>query len=207
MLSIFVFAVNAIFPIMLLILLGYFLKRIHFFNDSFLAAANKFVFHVALPVLLFYNVYEIDNLSSIEWSTVIFALALILILFAVGLICVKLFIKDDRQKGVILQSFFRSNYALIGFPLSEALGGPECLGITAVLSAFAIPTFNILAVISLSAFVGDGSNKKISLKSTIKKIAKNPLIIGVLLGLIVLLIRNFIPADINGEPVFSIEKT
>lgn len=204
MFSIFVFAVNAIFPIILLILLGYFLKRIRFFSDDFLTSANKFVFHVALPVLLFYNVYEIDDLSSIEWNTVIFAEAVILILFAIGFVCVKLFIKDDRQKGVVLQSFFRSNYALIGFPLSEALGGAECLGITAVISAFAIPTFNILAVISLSIFTGADAGKKISLKSTIKKIAKNPLILGVLAGLIVLFIRGFIPTDANGEPVFSI---
>lgn len=206
MFSIFVFAVNAIFPIILLILLGYFLKRIHFFNDDFLTAANKFVFHAALPVLLFYNVYEIDDLSSIEWNTVIFAVAIILILFAVGFICVKLFIKDDRQKGVILQSFFRSNYALIGFPLSEALGGAECLGITAILSAFAIPAFNILAVISLSIFTSADGNKKASLKYTLKKIARNPLILGVLAGLIVLLIREFIPCDADGEPVFSIAK-
>ena len=206
MFSIFVFAVNAIFPIILLILLGYFLKRTRFFSEDFLNTANKFVFRAALPALLFYNVYEIDALSSIEWNTVIFAAAAILILFAAGFICVKLFIKDNCQKGVVLQSFFRSNYALIGFPLSEALGGLECLGITAVLSAFAIPMFNILAVISLSVFVNNDSNKKASLKSTLKKIAVNPLILGVLAGLIVLMIRGFIPTGADGKPVFSIAK-
>lgn len=205
MLSIFTFAVNAIFPIIFLILLGYFLRQIHFFNDNFLATANKFVFRVALPVLLFYNVYEIDNLSAIEWNTVLFALIVILVIFIIGFICVRFTVKDNRQKGVILQSFFRSNYALIGFPLSESLGGAECLGITAVLSAFAIPTFNVLAVIALTVFIEGDKQKHLNIKSLLMKIIKNPLIIGVCAGLLVLFIRSFIPLNAAAEPVFSIE--
>ena len=248
MLSIFAFAVNAVFPIILLMLLGYFLKQIHFFNDNFLSIANKFVFRVALPSLLFYNVYEINALGDIEWNTVFFALAVILTLFAIGFVCVRLTIKDNRQKGVILQCFFRSNFALIGFPLSEALGGAGSLAIAAVLSAFTIPMFNILAVIALTVFLDEenatdtsrdsfceantpsanvaarsaaeyaGSHKNlpearsaaaassgIRVKDILIKIAKNPLIIGVFLGLAVLFIRGFIPTDAGGEHLFSIK--
>lgn len=203
MLSIFTFAVNAIFPIILLILLGYFLRQIHFFNDNFLATTNKFVFRVALPVLLFYNVYEIDNLSAIDWNTVIFVLIVILTIFIIGFICVKLTVKGDRQKGVILQSFFRSNYALIGLPLAETLGGAGCVGIAAVLSAFAIPAFNILGVIALTVFIEGDKQKHLNIKSLLMKIIKNPLIIGVCAGLVVLFIRSFIPVNAVGEPVFS----
>lgn len=207
MLSIFTFAVNAIFPIILLILLGYFLRQIHFFNDSFITTANKFVFHVALPALLFYNVYEINSLSAIEWGAVIFALITILTVFIIGFICVKFTVKEKRQKGVILQSFFRSNYALIGFPLSEALGGAECLGITAVLSAFTIPAFNILAVIALTVFIEDNGQKHLNIKGLLIKIIKNPLIIGVCAGLLILFIRSFIPVNASGEPIFSIKNS
>ena len=250
MLSIFAFAVNAVFPIILLMLLGYFLKQIHFFNDNFLSIANKFVFRVALPSLLFYNVYEINALGDIEWNTVFFALAVILTLFAAGFVCVRLTIKDNRQKGVILQCFFRSNFALIGFPLSEALGGAGSLAIAAVLSAFTIPMFNILAVVALTVFLNEenatdtardsfceantpsanvaarsaavyaGSHKNvpaarsaaaassgIRVKDILIKIAKNPLIIGVFLGLAVLFIRGFIPTDAGGEHLFSIKNS
>ncbi len=205
MLSIFTFAVNAILPIILLILLGYFLKRINLFNDNFLSVANKFIFRVSLPVLLFFNVYEIENLSAIEWSTVLFALVVIAAAFIIGLVFVKYTVKDNRQKGVILQCFFRSNYALIGFPLAEALGGSECLGITAVLSAFAIPAFNALAVIALTIFIDEDNQKSIDIKGLLIKIIKNPLIIGVAAGLLVLFIRSFIPLNISGEPIFTIK--
>ncbi|MBQ9887426.1 MAG: AEC family transporter [Lachnospiraceae bacterium] len=250
MLSIFAFAVNAVFPIILLMLLGYFLKQIHFFNDNFLSIANKFVFRVALPSLLFYNLYEINALGDIEWNIVFFALAVILTLFAIGFVCVRLTIKDNRQKGVILQCFFRSNFALIGFPLSEALGGAGSLAIAAVLSAFTIPMFNILAVIALTVFLDEenatdtardsfceantpsanvaarsaaeyadthknvpaarsaaAASSGIRVKDILIKIAKNPLIIGVFLGLAVLFIRGFIPTDAGGEHLFSIKNS
>ena len=201
--EIFLFAFNAVMPIVLLILLGYFLKRIKLFNDSFLSVANKFVFNVSLPVLLFYNVYNIRDLGEIEWSTVVFAVIVILLLFAAGLFYCVFFVKDCKQKGVVWQSFFRSNFAIIGLPLSESLGGAQGIATASILSAFSIPMFNALAVVSLSVFTG-GKNK-ISVKDILLKVIKNPLIRGVFAGFAVLIIRQFIPRDTAGELVFSVK--
>lgn len=203
--DIFLFAFNAITPIVLLILLGFCLKRIGLLSDDFLQTANKFVFNVSLPVLLFFNVYNISNLGEIQWNTVIFVLIAVLILFASGFIYSKFFIKDNRQKGVVWQSFYRSNFAIIGLPLSEALGGTQGIAVASVLSAFSIPVFNALAVVSLSVYTSSDGKNKISVKDIILKIAKNPLIIGVFLGLVMLGIRQFIPVGSDGDYVFTIK--
>lgn len=200
----FVFAVNAIMPVILLIFLGYFLKRMGFLDEGWFKKANKLIFRVCLPVLLFVNVYNIESFKDINWSVVIYAELAILIIFVCGLILVKLAIPKDKQKGVILQCVFRSNFAIIGIPLAEALGGAEGVGIAAVLSAFSIPTFNVLAVISLSMFNKGEDGKKGSIADVLKKIAKNPLIWGVLCGLIALGIRSVMPVNSEGELVFSI---
>ncbi|MCR5741163.1 MAG: AEC family transporter, partial [Gammaproteobacteria bacterium] len=50
------------------------------------------------------------------------------------------------------------------------------------------PIFNILATIALSIFVHEEGDKHL-VKSTIVKIIKNPLIIGIMLGIVALLIR------------------
>ncbi|MBO5933943.1 MAG: AEC family transporter [Clostridia bacterium] len=202
--DIFLFAFNAITPIVLLILTGFILKRIGFLNDNFLQTANKFVFNVSLPVLLFFNVYNIGNLGEIQWNTVIFALIIILLLFISGFVYSKLFIKDNRQKGVVWQSFYRSNFAIIGLPLSQALGGDEGIAIASILSAFSIPVFNALAVVSLSVYTSSDGKNKIRIKDILIKIAKNPLIIGVALGLVMLGIRQFIPTGTDGDYVFTI---
>ncbi|MBR3869488.1 MAG: AEC family transporter [Clostridia bacterium] len=203
--EIFLFAFNAITPIVLLILLGFGLKRIGFLSDEFLQTANKFVFNVSLPVLLFFNVYNIGNLGEIQWNTVIFVLIIILILFTSGFVYSKLFIKDNRQKGVVWQSFYRSNFAIIGLPLSQALGGTEGIAIASILSAFSIPVFNALAVVSLSVYTSSDDKNKISVKEILLKIAKNPLIIGVFIGLVILGIRQLISVGTDGEYIFTIK--
>lgn len=184
------FALNAILPIIILIALGYQLKRIELFNQNFLKVANRFVFRVALPVLLFYNVYNIDSIKDIDWPTVIYAVVMITIIFFLGIITVLLLVKDDRRKGVVVQAAFRSNYAIVGIPLATALGGVEATAIASILSAFTIPLFNVLAVIGLTIFIRE-DGKSISYMGILKNIVKNPLIIGVSVGLVALVLRSF----------------
>lgn len=201
----FMCAFNGVFPIIALIVLGYLLKRKGFFSDDFLNKGNSFVFKVCLPCLLFVNVYSISSFKEIDWMVVLYSEIAILVFFLIGLLIVKLFISEDKQKGVVLQCVIRSNYAIIGIPLAAAFGGAAGEQVAAILGAFSIPTFNILAVIALSLFIKkDG--EKISLKSTLIKIIKNPLIIGVVLGLIALGIRSLIPINELGELKFSLER-
>ncbi|MDE6241937.1 MAG: AEC family transporter [Anaeroplasmataceae bacterium] len=176
------FTLNAILPIILPILLGYFLKRIHFFKEGFLTEANKLVFKILIPILLFSNLYLAD-MTEINWAFVGFSAAAILVLFLIGLVVV-LFIPDRKQKGVILQASFRSNYAIIGIPLATMLGGPQAGAEASVVAAVSVPLFNILAVIALSIYDHD-ENTKISIKNILFKIITNPLILGVAAGLVV----------------------
>lgn len=191
----FSFAANAILPIILLIGLGYGLKQIGFLDETFLKKANALVFKVALPTLLFYNVYSIESLKELNWQTIGFVLVMIIIIFGLGMLTVKYCTKDPRKKGVLLQCIFRSNFAIIGIPLAEMLGGTRGVAIAAVLSAFSIPLYNILAVISLSIYVEQADGRKASGKQILMDICKNPLIIGVALGMICLVVRGFIPYD------------
>lgn len=202
--STFVFAFNAIMPIILIVLLGYGLRRIKFIDLPFVNLLNKFVFRIALPILLFYNVYSINSLNDINWAVVLFTVVAILVVFSVGLIFVSVAIKDPKQKGVILQSIFRSNFALVGIPLAQTLGGTEALAIVSIISAFTIPLLNVLAVVSLTMFQRNEFGERISIRKILKMIASNPLIIGVLLGLLTLIIRTFIPV-VNGELAFSLK--
>ena len=122
-------------------------------------------------------------------------------LFVAGLAYSVIFVKDKKQKGVVWQSFFRSNFAIIGLPLSQALGGDEGIAIASILSAFSIPMFNAFAAVSLSVFVSDEDKNRISAKGIVLRVIKNPLIIGVFAGFIVLFVRDCIP-----ENAFSIKQ-
>ncbi len=197
--STFLTTVNAVVPIILLIMLGYALKRIGLFNANFIKTGNKFVFRVCLPCMLFINVYDsMSSFSDIRWDVVLYAVVIICVIFGLGLLTAVLTTKDNRRRGVILQCAFRSNFAVIGLPLVERLGGDVALA--GIISAFSIPVFNILAVVALTVFVGGEQSceqlslltpaKKSGAKSVVLNVIKNPLIIGVAAGLVFVGIRE-----------------
>ncbi len=219
MFNIFMTSINAVLPIVLLILLGYILRRINFLNDSFLSIGNKLVFNVCLPCMLFINIYNIDDLSSVDWGLVIYAIVAVFVIFAIALVVSILSTKDNRRKGVILQCCYRSNFAIIGISLAASLaGGQEAVvnGVVAIIQAFTIPIFNILAVISLSVFVKPAphvdengmlvvpKNKHTDVKKILLNIIKNPLIIGIVSGLVFVGMR-YAQIAIWDEAIFTIK--
>ncbi len=183
------FSANAVLPIVLLIVLGYVLKRIKLLTPAFLEVGNKLTFRVLLPVMLFCNVYAIESFSDINAGFILYGIGAVLVIFflAIGICC--LFTKDPAKRGALIQGVFRSNYAIIGIPLATSLFGDAGAAAAGVMSAFCVPTFNILGVIALSIFNG-GERKKVNVGKILLGICKNPLIIGTVAGLAVLGIRT-----------------
>ena len=153
-------AFHAVFPIVGLILLGYILKRIGFLGEAFIKNGSKLVFHVALPCMLFVNVYDIGALGDVPWSFVAYCALVICLLFCVGFVMAMAGTKVPERRGVIWQCAFRSNFAIIGMPLAAALGGAEAEAVAAIVSALAIPMFNIMAVVALSVFVSGNDRQR-----------------------------------------------
>ena len=203
--EVFLFAVNAVVPILLLILLGYVLRRTGLLSEAFFKEGNRLVFRVVLPVLIYTNVYDVAGLGEIRWDAVLYGLGAVLVIFALGLAAVLLFVPQKSARGVLLQCIFRSNFAIIGLPLAGALGGAEGTRITSLMLAFTIPLFNVLAVISLSVFGEEGAPGK-SVRETLKNIVTNPLILAAAAGLVTLGIRALLPAGADGAPVFTVKR-
>ncbi len=181
------FVINAILPIILMIVVGYFLKRIKLLENEMAKKLNTLVFRLFLPIMLFLNVYKIQNFSEIDFVFVWYAIGITVLLFLVGIPVMGIIFKDNRQRSVMLQGIFRANYALVGIPLAESLFGVEGSIMASLLSAFIVPIFNILAVICLTIY--SAGDKKPSISGVLKGIAKNPLIKGILCGFIALGIR------------------
>ena len=196
-------AVNAIVPILLLTLLGYWLRRIGFLNEPFAKTGNKVMFNICLPAMLFVNIYDIEGLSAIRWDVVIYSACAVCLLFALSFLTT-FCTREPLRKGVVMQCVYRSNFAIIGIPIAEALGGGGAVAAAAVISAFTIPFFNVFAVISLTIFRRE-PGQKIRLGSILLKIVKNPLIIGVVAGLLCLGLRQ-LQTNLFGEVVFSLKR-
>lgn len=193
-----VFSANAVLPIVLLIVLGYVLKRIGMLSKEFLNVGNKLTFRVLLPAMLFYNVYQIESFSEISPVFVLYGIGMVLVIFLLAVAVTCAFTKDGAKRGALIQAMFRSNYAIIGIPLATSLFGDKGAAAAGVMSAFCVPMFNMLGVITLSIFNGNGEKGKINFPKILLGIIKNPLIIGTVAGLAVLGIRElFVIWNIN----------
>ncbi len=184
------FSANAVLPIIMLIALGYVLKRIGMLTAPFLDVGNKLTFRVLIPTMLFLNVYNISSFSEINFWFVLYGVAAVIVIFLVGIPIFCAFTKDPGKRGAMIQAIFRSNYAIIGIPLATSLFGDKGAAAAGVMSAFCVPLFNILAVITLTIFNGGSTKSSVSVKKILLGIVKNPLIIGTVAGLAVLGIRE-----------------
>ncbi len=185
----FVFAVSTVLPIIIMVAIGYVIKKIGLVGEDFAKTVNKLVFRIFLPVMLFLNIYSMDSIADMDLGYIGYAVAAVLVIFFVSIPLVMLITKKNDRRGPLLQAGFRSNYALVGIPLVESLGVSAAgLASATLLSAVSIPLFNMLAVISLSVFSGGG--EKPSFRKIILGIIKNPLIQGIFAGLCVVALRG-----------------
>lgn len=174
---------DAIAPIFLLMLLGYVLKQLKVVDKKGFDLINKLVFKAFLPVLLFYNIYKTETASGVfDPKLIAFTFIGILFVFIVGYFSVFALSKENKKRGVMLQGFFRTNFAILGIPLVSYICGEQARGLASLMVAIIVPMFNILAVIALERFRNESGNPDIL--KLLKGIAKNPLIIGCFIGII-----------------------
>ena len=176
-----IFTLNVVAPVFLIIFLGYFLKKRGIINDNFTTVGSKIVFTVTLPALIF------SKISTTHYSEVLNLKQIIFVNF--GIVCafafawgVSHFICDNgRDQGAFIQGSFRSNIAILSFALIFNAFGQTALANAAMLLAFVMPLYNILAVIALT--VPQHKEKQINAWKTLKNILRNPLILTVLVSL------------------------
>lgn len=186
-------AFTVVFPLLCMMSLGYFLKVIGIFNDNFLKELNNLCFKVFLPVVLFTNIYKSDFKTLFNIKLILFALACVIVAFLFLLIIVPRFEKENRNKSVIIQGIFRSNYILFGIPMTASLFGNDKTSVTAILIAFVIPLYNFLATVVLEMY----SDSKTNPLKIAKQVLKNPLIIGSLIALSFVVVEIKLPIVIE----------
>ena len=173
---------NAVLPMCLIMALGYGTRRLGWIRREEISAINKIAFRIFLPCLLYYNVYCSDLSGSFDPLLMAYAVGGVLLTFGLSLGYTLLTEKLPERRGVMIQGMFRSNYVIMGIPVATALLGADQLGTVSILIAVVVPLFNMLAVVVLEVFRG----QKPKPLHILGQIAKNPLVIGSVLGILTL---------------------
>ena len=198
------FAINAILPIVMLITLGFYLKKLGFIDLSLIKTMNQYVFKIALPLLFFYNIYQTESLRNIDFSLQLFIIIAAIIIFAIGFFLPLAKLKEG-QTAVVHMSLSRTNFAMIGMTLAMLIGDPYMVSLVSLTAIFIVPLNNALNIFTLSSLNDQHGHKRLGVKDTIIAIFKNPLQIGVMAAIVLVMLKTFL-VNSNGNAIILIER-
>ncbi|MEE0259823.1 MAG: AEC family transporter [Coprococcus comes] len=177
-----IFSLNATIPIFLMMLLGMLFRKLGWMDEVFAAKMNKFVFLVPLPVLLFEQLATVDFSEVWDIKFILFCFVVTAISITISTLISMLW-KDRSIKGEFIQATYRSSAALLGIAFIQNIYGTA--GMAPLMIIGSVPLYNVMAVVVLSLFKpGNNSFDKALVKKTLKGIATNPIIIGIVAGFV-----------------------
>lgn len=172
-------AINAVSPVILLLVIGKLLAHLGLLDKTFIQAANKLAYNFFLPMLLFNAVSQADLGELFNLQMMLSGFFGTLIAFGFFILCTFLLKFPYTQRGVAVQGSFRANMGILGLALCGSLLGEKGLALGSVYLGLMVPTFNVLSVWVLVLF--SSSAKRPS--DVLMKILKSPLVIAILLAL------------------------
>ena len=192
----FIFSVNVVMPLFILMAAGYAARRFNIVSDKFLSEFSQFVFKFLIPLMLFQNVRYVFHGDFSNTSLIFAAIAGVSIVIIVSLCIVPLFIKRSCQRGSMIQAIYRSNFLIYGLPLATGMYGQEAAHSISMMLGVIVPFYNVTAVIILSVF-SETRTSRLSLKNLLAGVAGNPLILGCAAGVLFGALRVQIPSVLN----------
>lgn len=165
----------SLWPLFVLILAGYVMRRFGFPGDGFWPGAERFNYYILFPALLF-NSLGAAPLDHPALPRLLAAVMLVLFIATCGLLVARRLRKWPASRfGVLLQGLLRFN-TYLGLAAVSGLYGKEGMLFAAVILAVLVPAVNVLSVLALSA----DDNRRV--RSLLLPVAKNPLILACVAG-------------------------
>lgn len=189
----FLISVRCVTPVLLTICLGMWVRVQKLVPDELYGQLSILSFHFLLPFQVFHNIYaaklegvfSVQLLLYLEGGTILW--------FLINYVVFSKVESDRRTRGAYIQNAFRSNIAVVGVSLAQSVMGASGVALMSIMIAVVVPTYNILAVITLETCRGG----KAKLGETGKMILKNPLIGASVLGIVCLILELRLPQPVE----------
>ncbi|TBV11107.1 AEC family transporter [Stutzerimonas kirkiae] len=179
MFDLFIQTLGVTAPVFAMMFLGLLLRRLEWIDTAFVSTASSLVFRGTMPTLLFLSILRADLSMALAPALLgYFCLASVAsFLLAWGW---ALWRCPRADRGVYVQGAFRGNNGIIGLALAASLYGEIGLSLGSVLAGVAILCYNVLASVILALYSPAASS---DVRSILRSIVRNPLIIGIVLAI------------------------
>ncbi len=172
-----------IVPIFAIIILGWLARRKGFLPPEFLNPANRLVYHIAIPAMIF-NALSQTTLSR-QFNLLVITLTLIAALgaYAVAWLAAKGAGLPFNQRGTFIQCAGHGNLGYIGLAVAFYYLGDSGLARASIVAGFLMILQNLLSVIALQAYAESEPVDKPMVRFAMK-IMGNPVILSAIAGIL-----------------------
>ena len=181
MLTSFFVALNAVLPFVLYMSFGAASVKSGLVDRVFFRKLNGFVFKAFFPFMTFMNIYDMDGDIGLSGRFLLYACGSMAVIFTLAVVITMRLEKDRRKQPCMIQAFYRSNILLFAIPLARTLLGDNAVGLATAIVVIFVPFYNVSSVIILESCCGKERTKP---SKFVKEILTNPLVMGILVGLI-----------------------
>lgn len=178
-----IFSLNATMPLFIMMMVGFFLKKIHFLDEHSTKVINQLVFKVFLPALLFVDLASKDFVTIWDTRMVVFCFMVTVVSIALAAVF-SMLSKNKTERGEIIQAAYRSGAATLGIAFMTNIYDDASM--VALMIIGSVPLYNVAAVVILDLTSPQNehhSGKDLWIK-TAKNAATNPIILGIVMGMI-----------------------
>ena len=187
-------------PFLTYLTVGYVLNhKTSLVDTPFLNRLNGLVFRVFFPLLMFWNMYQIDRNMDFDFRYISICAGTVIAVIIFLTLLIPRIVKENPKRSVVIQALYRGNFVLFCLPLTESVFGDAGTSVASMLIAIIVPIYNASGVILLEMF-RSGKIKPIPL---VLNILKNPLIVGALVGLCFWFLQIPIPQGLQ-TPIHNI---
>jgi predicted permease len=188
---------STIIPIFAIVILGCIARRKGFMPPEFLGPANRLVYYLAIPALIFRSVSKASFRTEFNPTVLLMTmLSAVLIYLGAWLIgCLPRRWQPGRV-GAFIQCSGHGNLGYIGLPIAFYYIGESGLAKASILTGFLSILQNILSVLALQANSASAADSNGKLGSVAAQVVRNPVILSALAGVAASLIRLPIPLPI-----------
>ena len=188
---------EAIFPVFAIALVGYLSTTLRLFSARDISAISRFVFVIALPILLFDSLAKIELPNHINWGFLAsYYLVAVAVFILSMLVSGKRFSLTAKEQSIFGLGSTYSNTVFVGLPIIlSGLGDEALLPLLMLISVNSAVLFFLVSLMAERG-MGNGQSAFTIAVRTLKNLLKNPIIIGLILGLFVNLLQIPIPASL-----------
>ncbi|MBN2326879.1 MAG: AEC family transporter [Candidatus Omnitrophica bacterium] len=172
---------SIVLPVFSVFFLGAALKRVQWIDNHFIAQANRLVFNICLPLLLFYKIGDSNFFAHFNPLLLVACSAAILVTFSASYLFAALRGYQPPVRGAFCQGSFRCNLAIIGLAIVFNAYNDEGLTRASVLMGFLVPLLNLFAILAL--LLPHHKSRAMGLSFWLRQVLLNPLIIASLAGI------------------------